>query len=81
MFLVNSKKHGLILDFDKLNSSFKCLGPKRIDRAYINSKLMEDNTGMRKKFWNKELSEKISTNTNNMLEMKTNISEIFNIND
>lgn len=42
---------------------------------------MEDNTGMRKKFWNKELSEKISTNTNNMLEMKTNIPEIFNIND
>ena len=42
---------------------------------------MEDNTGMRKKFWNKKLSEKIHTNTNNMLEMKTNIPEIFNIND
>ena len=42
---------------------------------------MEDTNGMRKKFWNKELSEKIRTNANNMLEMKTNIPEIFNIND
>ena len=42
---------------------------------------MEDNNGMRKKFWNKELSEKIRTNANNMLEMNTNIPEIFNIND
>lgn len=42
---------------------------------------MEDNNGMRKKFCNKELSEKICTNTNNMLEMKTHIPEIVNINE
>lgn len=83
MFFRRMLKYGLTLVFAKLNCILKCIGPERIDIAYINSKLMEENNKMREvnlQMGKKKQKQNKHKYVRNNIYVYIYILKIFNVN-